>query len=601
MMPEEEDLENVSLVDEEDDIKVEPKPPGPWFIRGMFFVGLLFAFTMGYHFNDPCEFNQTEQPTAEPTMEPTWDRPTEQPTVEPGPHRVTATFDAFKIAGITDHDVQKWKAQFKDISSHMPFVKTEQDYLDACAKYNKPMLGQIQYKNPSDHVRDYIKNLCRYYMPLEGSCNLEQSVDPQDPGTIRRYVRMLKHKIKHKENITVGIMGTSVFSGMDNCYASTYGPTVERALNRLMKPLGVHVNVRNAASNGDGMATAPQLACSDSIFNLEEIDMMHMFWDMIPQAPLDVQKGVMDAWLSRNILPFYFSNGQGWSSNEKYLERGVLRSKFRNPSPDPSRYSKEDDFPGIKGYHALNPWYRNLKGGHWGKHDDGRCHLQTREGFDGVFMQNWHPGPLTNQMYSDSFTFYFAKALLLALEGNDDGVYDVQVPKPLPTCILSHGKTLWNSKYNIRHTRVENKDNPYEELHENSKYSWKYEVIKQKSSMGHDQDLDESEETKHASCHAHVDEDYGFVNHRANEWITIKVPPISSGSLTVCRSNIKHNKFGISTDKLHVRINNQKFSMKPVDDVCIRTIEKVPTEQVLFLSISAEQSGTQFNLISDYI
>ena len=38
----------------------------------------------------------------------------------------------------------------------------------------------------------------------------------------------------------------------------------------------------------------------------------------------------------------------------------------------------------------------------WGRHGDGRCHIKTREGAPGVFMQNWHFGPLGFQLIVDS-------------------------------------------------------------------------------------------------------------------------------------------------------------------------------------------------------
>ena len=50
-----------------------------------------------------------------------------------------------------------------------------------------------------------------------------------------------------------------------------------------MKP-AIDVEVRTSAQNGDGPPMYASMVCSDAIFNLNEIDSIHMYWSMGPQV-----------------------------------------------------------------------------------------------------------------------------------------------------------------------------------------------------------------------------------------------------------------------------------------------------------------------------
>ena len=435
-------------------------------------------------------------------------------------------------------------------------------------------------------------------------------------------------------------MGTSVFAGQDNCYPRAYPPMLERALNELLRPLGIFTEVRNGAHNGDGAEQEAQLACTHAIFNLDQVDYVHQFWDMMPDAPLSSHERATRTWLSHPKHPVFAVNlGKPRVAKPVYQELGYLQGRISDyVSSIGERTGYPDKFPFVRGHNELNPWFGEFS--HWGARDDGRCHMETREGFDGVVMQNWHPGPLRNQHYSDMFTFFIAQAALLALDDLEraDSVKwkdewgekkPVVLPPPTeyaddgsvrawppPTCLISHS-TQWNAEFDITKRVVQDSDNPFEELKRTNlaRNAWVINVVKPSSNTRGARDKDKDSWDK-SLCDTHVDIDHGWVstgdasgNGMSSDWLNLKVPPMSTGPLTVCISGLKGDKapyqsFGLTENMVQIRIDNKPFKLKKSqhgsilhsENMCIVLEGKVPSEKDFIFSIKAEK-GFRFNVI----
>lgn len=634
---EDESLEEVEIFDGDEDfdghIPVKPEKPTCQIkvLKILFGIGtLLMVFSFGYKLGTdemaknpfftpsptsrPTRPPVTRAPTGSPSMSPTM--PTEGPTISPtnetdsnSTRILSDLVNPFTLTDITQEDVNAWKEQFKSLSLTVELLEGDEKkqsamYRKACEKYMKPTPV-----TPRDTL-GWIQMLCRYYMPLGDMCGLTLPVSPKpaflsgkqgaEEGAaqenLERYTRMLAGKIKRKEKLRVATFGTSVMAGQDNCYNSTFAPTFQRALSRVT---GLEVEIFNLAQNGDGDAMSQQLICSDSMLDLDSIDMIVAYWDMTPQSKKDIHKEILNQWLHKGILVTFLSEEPKWLQKQwDYAKSGVQFVTLRHADRNPDRYGNKEMFPGIPGYSKLNPWYRNV-GGHWGKHDTGRCHLKTREGFDGILMQNWHPGALTNQLYSDVVIFQILMAMNRIQDSSDQKQEPVGIPKPQksPVCVINHGD-MPSKKYNLLDARVSNSENPYKERHESDLSSWEFNVVKRSSNMGGCKDLDVGSEKKNHACNAHVDTNYGFVVKSPNQWITVKLQDSPGGYLRVCRPNIKRQGMGVSADSLELWVNNKQYAIERVEGVCVKTTELVPKNQELYVSVRSNSIGFAFNSIS---
>lgn len=628
-------LEEVEIFDGTEDfdnlvpIKPEPASCQLKIMQLLFGTGmLLLVFSFGYKIGlDEMTDNKvlhTHKPTMKPTVYPTNSPtiptegptiPTEGPTISPtnetnSTRLLSKLTDPFEYTDITDNDISEWKSQYKSMSLSVGLLEGDEKskismYHKACKKYVKP-----PPEDPTDTL-GWIKMLCRYYMPVGRKCDLTMPITPKPEHitgkygdeekaaeeNLDRYTRMLAGKLKRKEKLRVATFGTSVMAGQDNCYNSTFAPVFQRTLSKVT---GLEVEIFNLAQNGDGDAMVQQLICSDAMLDLESIDMIVAFWDMMPQANRKIHEQIIQQWLHKNILVTYLSDEPKWLHKDwNYAKNGLQFVTLRHPAQKPDRYHDTSHFPGIIGYPELNPWYRNV-GGHWGKHDTGRCHMKTREGFDGVLMQNWHPGALTNQIYSDVIIFQ----ILLAMNRIQDSTkklkqLPVTVPTPdiKPACIINHGD-MPNIRYDLRHTRVPNNDNPYTKRHEVDLSSWEFDVIKHSSNMGGCKDLDAGDEKKNHACLSHVDTNYGFVTKKVGSWITIKLRGTSGGQLRICRPNIKRRGMGVSETSIEVWANDKKLSMGKKDSGCLESKGSVQQVEHVFVSIKTDSIGFAFNSIS---
>ena len=192
----------------------------------------------------------------------------------------------------------------------------------------------------------------------------------------------------------VGIMGTSIIAGMDNCWAAAFPPLLERQLRPLLAPLGLRAEVRGAGQNGDGPSSGGQILCSVSRYG-DKLDALIVNYHMIP-LDLGQLAELYNGWMARNT---HVTSMFGFEEIE--LQRTGMIS-----------------ITGKELFEAQPGWEYWPKGAkhHWGRVTDPACHTVTREGFDATFMQNWHPGPAGFQMWADRQMWLYTQVFVWALE-----------------------------------------------------------------------------------------------------------------------------------------------------------------------------------------
>jgi len=238
----------------------------------------------------------------------------------------------------------------------------------------------------------------------------------------------------------VGVIGSSVAAGHDNCEYDNY----ESQLNRLMQPVfekaGMAFEVRNGGMTGGcGDAYKNQIWCFPH--TVGEVDMIHYTWT-------------------------YFEHGGESPPYHEAFYRWTQMTK-RRPVPLLMYTNKRTEFDRLRDDKELLETYTPLSGanilymqgglqlyGYTKDHNEGtngdKIHdnvryAETQEEFRrqklGVVYRNWHPGPLQFQTLSDTLAFHMSYAILEAIKrifsesdpvrkwGSDPE--SVKLPKPL--------------------------------------------------------------------------------------------------------------------------------------------------------------------------
>lgn len=338
----------------------------------------------------------------------------------------------------------------------------------------------------------------------------------------------------------------------------------------------------------------------------------------------------------RLILPFYITSF-GFATNRiKYYDAGLV--------------AVSGPFPGLK---DAFPWWLAGRKSHWGRIGDGRCHLKCRDTTDAVYMQNWHPGPVSsiffsmtlaenankmkNQVDRDRTTFFYAQAFLKALKDVKDKLSKpgnnleklkefwenerppgFVVPSAQQTnsscmksrncsqfysedlfCITGHGAS-WNGKYNISEWRIRDSKSPYPHLND-TKGNWHYVRLKGQSHLGGAQESQKAQEAKDPACTGHSDITYGYAarGSAGESWITFKIPRLSRGILVLCTTRNRRS-IGIPLVKIN-GLDLEPGEEHPITPgsakVCRVLTMKAPKNGAFYLSMSAKQGFTFMSII----
>jgi hypothetical protein len=191
--------------------------------------------------------------------------------------------------------------------------------------------------------------------------------------------------------LVFGFMGSSVMSGQDNCHGLVLSETFRTMMAKLVQPFrNMQVEVRNMGQNGDGPDSGTQMLCGYD--TLGEIDFLVVWYPMIPNYGQGHQ--ILSARLTATRNVPIFNMWTTFGAVEWCIKDGYCASD--------------------KPIWSVDFWA--FVSGHWGRHGDGRCHYKTREGWPGIFMQNWHLGPLGFQTLADIMTASYLEGLMRAMD-----------------------------------------------------------------------------------------------------------------------------------------------------------------------------------------
>ena len=173
----------------------------------------------------------------------------------------------------------------------------------------------LDYQKVWNYARQFRVGLTEYYQLQGGlmeadkvfTLNLNPAAHTPDyeTGISKLAWKMVAKMLAPKDKVyRVGVMGTSVMAGQDNCYPYSYAPTFQRNLGRLLgqigkeagldflvffqnktltRSLGVSVNVINQGQNGDGNDPNVRMMCGmDTLTEPgKALDLLQMGWWMI--------------------------------------------------------------------------------------------------------------------------------------------------------------------------------------------------------------------------------------------------------------------------------------------------------------------------------
>ena len=332
-----------------------------------------------------------------------------------------------------------------------------------------------------------------------------------------------------KDKFVVGVIGSSVAAGHDNCNYDSYEKQLERTLQPLFNHYGKTIEVRNAGEGGGcGDSFRNQIFCTRNNVG-DDVDAIHYSWTYFEAGEQN-----KDAWhetflrwslLMENApVPILMNAGSG-GRDYLYKEYGKFGYNI------------------IYLEKALKKHY-NFKRA-WGAIGDG-MHNTTRYGADGVMFRNWHPGPLGFQLVSDAIAKVYAKALLKAVTEPSKPKYSQllsqqDLPNPVkcdpkwcslqepPGCVNFEEPTYGSPQIKIVTPETDDLM-PYKTLYTEDSKDW--ELFKPNPST-----LIPRKDRNRPECQ-HLDYCSGYMSSE-DSWITLRLPRMEKGLIYVCCANNK--------------------------------------------------------------
>ena len=107
--------------------------------------------------------------------------------------------------------------------------------------------------------------LCRYWKG-EGILADSWAFTPTHPEGLNFYAEKIARAIEHGLPLNVGVIGSSVAAGHDNCAYDSFENQLQRTLDEPMKKSGIQFTVNNAGQGG---------GCGDNMYNQVNPVRMH--------------------------------------------------------------------------------------------------------------------------------------------------------------------------------------------------------------------------------------------------------------------------------------------------------------------------------------
>eukprot|EP00924_Labyrinthula_sp_SR-Ha-C_P010356 maker-scaffold_23-snap-gene-4.53-mRNA-1 protein AED:0.29 eAED:0.29 QI:0/0.66/0.5/0.75/1/1/4/549/732 len=388
-----------------------------------------------------------------------------------------------------------------------------------------------------------------------------------------KFGKLILSKILNKKDLVFAFLGSSVFSGQDNCWNYSYPKQFERIFQKIFS-IFPHTNIiaRPGGQNGDGAAVHQQFKCAVS--NFGEFDVIQTGLWMIPVDSQDHASFLEEMFLQGRLVHALAEvNFLTERSRPKWYENGGM--EFLGGWAD--GYDLEE--------HIFPWWPRARDGQHWGRQGDGRCHVYNREGADGTYMQNWHPGALGFQMMLDKIIYYYSfgieEAMDLIIEEMDEQKekFNIEQLKRKVHWQRKRAKVTCASGFQPRYTDDEKNFGSWVEsgglLESEDEFrlrkkrienpNWFFQKIKGQSNLGQCRDpsfrANNSVYKSRSECTSHPDLGYGWVSNNEKmikDWLVLNLPQISARSMFLCTTT--HSR-KMSIFDLKLKLNGQKISI----------------------------------------
>ena len=235
-----------------------------------------------------------------------------------------------------------------------------------------------------------------------------------------------------QDEFIIGIIGSSVAAGNDNCYYDSYPSQLERTLGPIWEAGGMKLTVENTGAGQCGDTFSNQVFCVKQNIspNSDIIQYTYTYYEEGVKDEALASRESLVRWTQLlphqppvhvlNVIGLPNSNDTVYSKEyalaEHYSEHGynAFYSKLGliNGGFDYESALKNGTNHFAPGY--VGDGYHNITRYGEGEEEEGR-----RESL-GVSMRNWHPGPLHNQFIADTFAYVYSTAALKALDLIED-------------------------------------------------------------------------------------------------------------------------------------------------------------------------------------
>ncbi|KAH9259776.1 hypothetical protein BASA81_002198 [Batrachochytrium salamandrivorans] len=310
---------------------------------------------------------------------------------------------------IPESTIQAWTTFAKELAqARSEFKNNQTKYNEFCAQrkiWQRPKYRFPRKRNlSSSSYEELLDNAIRTQWALANHYQFTSIAQAQNSAFASMGLDRVANKFyqalasNKKSKLVWGFMGTSVMSGQDNCYDVTLAPLLARKLQTI---LGLEVEVRNQGQNGDSPDQTMQLLCAQSTLGVNDVDFLHVWYPMMPQAQFAFKDFFLRNWYlnpQSKLAQVTMFDDSAFGGLEEFESAGLLTKINWNPD-----YQQR----------FVSVWPPSEA---WGQIGDGFCHDKTREGIPAVMKQNWHYGPMGFEQLSDGLLMFYNAALIQALQ-----------------------------------------------------------------------------------------------------------------------------------------------------------------------------------------
>eukprot|EP00040_Diaphanoeca_grandis_P004333 m.28184 g.28184 ORF g.28184 m.28184 type:complete len:572 (-) comp15882_c0_seq1:38-1753(-) len=243
---------------------------------------------------------------------------------------------------------------------------------------------------------------------------------PQNPEGLDHIGEKIARAVYYKQPFVIGVIGSSVAAGHDNCNYDSFEKQLERTIGPVFEKAGVNFEVRNAGEGGacgDNMEN--QIFCGRHMVG-DDVDIIIYSWTYF-EAGWDKTKKLA------NIHEYFarWSLLMDRSPTPQFVNVGELSTPPKLWDSLIKRYSKYGTNVVFLQKYINTLGYERK----WAEVGD-KMHTTTRYGENetatrkkslGVVFRNWHPGPLGFQLVADTLAWQYSSAFLKGLALLKDG------------------------------------------------------------------------------------------------------------------------------------------------------------------------------------